>query len=87
MQLYWKGSVWQKHVELTFNSKGVYYYLKDNIYIWLPMPRCQCLHFQVAVWSIFKDKDIKNKSLSSKWINSTKEINNFTYCSYAVAIW
>ena len=41
----------------------------------------------MAVLSIFEDKDIKDKSLSWKWINSTKEINNFTYCNYVIAIW
>ena len=31
LHLYWKGSVWQKHIELTFNARGDYYYLKDNL--------------------------------------------------------
>ena len=53
----------------------------------MPIPRCQCWDFQVAVLSIFQDKDIKDKSLSWKWTNSTKEIINFTYCNFAIAIW
>ena len=44
LQLYWKGNVWQKHVEITFNSR-------EN-YIWMPMPKCQCRDFQVAVSKI-----------------------------------
>ena len=31
LQFYWKGNVWQKHIELTF--RGDYYYPKDNLYI------------------------------------------------------
>ena len=87
MQLYWKVRVSQKHIELTFNSGRDYYYLKDNIYIWMSMARYQCRDFQVVVLSIFKDEDIKDKSLSWKWRNSTKKITNFTYCNYAIAIW
>ena len=88
LKLYLKGSVWQKHIKLTFfNSRGNYYHPKDNIYVWMPMLRCQCQDFQVAVLSIFKDKDINGKSLSWKWTNSTKEINSFTYCNYSIAIW
>ena len=30
------------------------------------MPRCQCGDFQLAVLRIFKDKDIKDKSLNLK---------------------
>ena len=53
----------------------------------MPMPRCKYWDFQVVVLSIFKDKDIKDKSLSWKWTNSKNEINNFRYCNYAIAIW
>ena len=53
-----KWSVWQKHIELTF-----------NIYIWMPMPRRKHRDLQVVVLIIFKDKDIKDKSLSWKWTN------------------
>ena len=32
----------------------------------MPMPRCQCRDFQQTVLSIFKDEDVKDKSLSWK---------------------
>ena len=87
LPLYWKGNVWQKHIELTFNYSGDYYYPKDNIYIWMSMPRCQCRDFQMVILRIYKDKYFKDKLLSRKWTNSTKETNNFTYCNYAIAVW
>ena len=31
--------------------------------------------------------NIKGKSLSWKWINLTKEINNFKYSNYAIVVW
>ena len=74
-------------MEITFNSRGDYNYVKDDIYIWMSMPGYQCQDFQVVVLSIFKDNDIKDKSLSWKQTNSTKEINNFRYCNYVIAIW
>ena len=53
-------------MEITFNSRGDYNYVKEGIYIWMPMPGYLCQDFQVAVLSIFKDNDIKDKSLSWK---------------------
>ena len=52
----------------------------------MPIPRCQCRDFQVLL-GIFKNKDIKDNSLSWKWINSTTKIKNLTYCNCAFAIW
>ena len=52
----------KKHIELPFNSRGDYYYPTDNIFISMPIPRCQCRGFQVTLLSRFKDKDIKDKS-------------------------
>ena len=53
----------------------------------MPMPGCQCRDIQVVVLSIFKDKNIKDKSLSWKWTNSRKQINSFTFCNYDIAMW
>ena len=65
--IYSETSTWHDNVSLK------------DIYIWMLMPRRQYQDFQVAVLRICKDKDIKDKSSSWKWINSTKEINNFSY--------
>ena len=72
-----KKIVLQKHIEITFNSKGDYYYLKKNIYIWMQMPTCQWQDSQGKVLSIFKDKYIKDKSLSGKWMHSKKKYTPF----------
>ena len=65
--IYSETSTWHDNVSLK------------DIYIWMLMPRRQHQDFQVAVLRICKDKNVKDKSSSWKWINSTKEINNFPY--------
>ena len=41
---------WEKYIELTFNSKGDLFCVKDIGHIWMsmPMPRCWCQVFQMA---------------------------------------
>ena len=29
---------WEKYLELTFDSKGDLYWIKDKVHIWMPMP-------------------------------------------------
>ena len=42
---------WEKHIELTFHSKGDLYCIKGKVHIWMPMPipRCRCRVFQMAL--------------------------------------
>ena len=42
---------WEKHTELTFHSKGGLHCIKGKVHIWMPMPipRCRCLVFQMAL--------------------------------------
>ena len=65
--------MFDKNIELTFNSKGGYHYLKDHIYTWMPIPRFQCRDFQLAFLSVFNDKDIKDFYLKNEWIQKKKK--------------
>ena len=42
---------WEKQIELTFHSKGDLYCIKGKVHIWMPMPipRCRCRVFQMAL--------------------------------------
>ena len=42
---------WEKHTELTFHSKGDLHCIKGKVHIWMPMPipRCRCRVFQMAL--------------------------------------
>ena len=48
---------WEKYIELTFESKGDLYCIKEKVHIWMPMPmpmamampRCPCRVFQMAI--------------------------------------
>ena len=48
-QSYWKWHDWRKYQELTFNSKGYLYCVKNNIYIWIQCQcQCRCRNFQLT---------------------------------------
>ena len=61
---------WEKHTELTFHSKGDLHFIKGKVHIWMPMPipRCRCRVFQMA---LLKAKNLFHWNVS--W-NLTKTV-------------
>ena len=53
-----KWLVWQKYIEITFNSKGDL--LKDNIYVWIPMPLPRCWYWHCG-------KSVRIRSFSGQY--------------------
>ena len=78
-------------MELTFDSKGDLYCIKDKVHIWMPMlmPRCRCRDanvefskwpflFYVASKNEFKSDDLFEKKSEVKSILETKYQKTWT---------